>query len=128
MFAYEELTKLVTCGSDAERSTARSLPCFVTAARRHAPGDAAGECDEAPLARARRADHGVEIAAEVARMAHVGDEHFDHVAPRGAALGDFERRDAQSLVPDFRGGGVEIAAEVARMAHVGDEHFDHVAP
>ena len=33
MLAYEELTKLVTCGCESERSTVRSLPCLVTVAR-----------------------------------------------------------------------------------------------
>ena len=39
-------------------------------------------------------------------MAYVGDEHLDDVAPNGAAVGDFQRRDAQSLLPDFGRGRV----------------------
>ena len=50
------------------------------------PAELGGQRQEAPLADMRRADHRREIAAEIARMAHVGRDHLQHVAAHLAAV------------------------------------------
>ena len=73
---------------------------------RGVPAELAGERQHAPLADMRRADHRREVAAEVVRMAHVGHQHFQHVAPHRAAVVEAQRRDADALLPDLGGAGV----------------------
>ena len=82
---------------------------------------------QALLAELGRADLRREVAAEVARMAHVQRQHLQQVLAQHAVFGQAHRRDAQALVPDFRGGGVvgavRGAADVGVVrAHHRPEH------
>ena len=88
--------------------------------------NSANSFDMPPLAEMRRADHRREIAAEVARVAHVQRQHVEQVVAQPAGLVEFDRRDAQALLPDFGGvgivGAMGGAADVALMrAHDGPE-------
>ena len=75
-----------------------------------------------PLADARRADHGREVAAEVARMAHVEHDHLVDVLAPLALLVEHQRRDADAFLEDLGGAGVvgavRGAADVALMRAV----------
>ena len=64
---------------------------------------------QALRAQARTADLGREIAAEVARVAHVERQHLEQVLPQHAGLGEAHRRQAQAFLPDLGGAGVVAA-------------------
>ena len=89
---------------------------------RRLPAELAGERQHAPLPDMRRADHRREVAAEIVRMAHVGRQHLQHVAPHHAAVVEPQRRDADALLPDLGGAGVvgavRGAADVALVRAV----------
>ena len=77
---------------------------------------------QAPLADARRADHGGQVAAEVARVADVEDDHLVDVVSPLALVVELERRYPEPLLPDLGGGGivgaVRGAADVALVRAV----------
>ncbi len=85
---------------------------------------------QALLAQFRRADLRRQVAAEVARMAHVQRQHLQQVLAQHAVLGQAHRRDAQALVPDFRGGGVVGAMRGAADVGVVRAHHrpEHQSP
>ena len=86
------------------------------------PAELRGQRQKAPLADMGRADHRREIAAEIARMAHIGRDHLQHVAAHLAAVVEPQRRDADAFLPDVGGGGVVGAvrrpADIALMGAV----------
>ena len=82
---------------------------------------------QALLAELDGADLGGEVAAEVSGVADVQRQHLQDVLAQDAVLREAHGREAQALVPDFRGGGVvgamRRAADVGVMRAVdGPEH------
>jgi hypothetical protein len=82
---------------------------------------------QSPLADTGRAHHGPQVALEVARVAHVGRHHLQHVVPEHAAVVELERGDANAFLPDLGGarvvGAVGGAADVMLVRPVdGPEH------
>ena len=74
----------------------------------------------------RRADHRGEVAAELARIAHVEREQVEQILARPAGLVESDRRNAQAFLPDLGGAGIVGAmggaADIALMgAHDGPE-------
>ena len=68
---------------------------------RHLPAELRGQRQKAPLADMGRADHRRQIAAEIARVAHIGRDHLHHVAAQLAAVVELQRRDADAFLPDL---------------------------
>src|SRR5215475_4182219 len=128
-----------TWGWQSVRSTVRSEPRLVTVARirmsrcsRPLLGaiqhglDAAeralhtvlGEQGLQPsLAHPGRADHGGQVAAEIAGVAHVGDDHLEHVLAYDTRVVEAQRRNAKALLPDL--GGPGVVGAVGGSADVG---------
>src|SRR5262252_1306627 len=78
------------------------------------------QLEEAALAHSSRAEHGLEVAREVARMAHVGGDQLHHVVAQATCVVELERRNADALLPDLRGPGVVGAVGgAANVALVG---------
>src|SRR5947208_6944461 len=63
-----------------------------------------------------RADHGREIAAKFPGIADVQRQQVEQVVAQAAGLGELDRRNAYSLLPDFGGGG--IVAAMGRAADI----------
>ena len=84
-----------------------------------------------PLADTRRADHGREVAAEIARMAHVEHDHLVDVLAPPALLVEFQRRNADALLVDLGSAGVvgpvRGAADVALVRAVDRPEHQPVA-
>ena len=80
------------------------------------------QLSEPALADARRADHGREIAAEVAGMAHIEHDHLVDVLAPLALLVELQRRNADAFLVDLGGAGVvgavRGAADVALVRAV----------
>jgi hypothetical protein len=53
-----------------------------------------------------RTDHCGEVTSKIARVAHIGRDHFEDVATQLAAIVEPQRRDPDALLPDVGGGGV----------------------
>ena len=89
---------------------------------RRGPAELGGQRQQPAFADVRRADHRREVAAKIVRVADVGHQHFEHIAPHLAAVVEPQRRDANPFLPDFRGGGVvgavRGAADVALVRAV----------
>ena len=104
-----------TCRS-APSSTASIAACVV------AEPNSVEQLHEPALADARRADHRREIAAEVARMAHIEHDHLVDVSRRTPSVVELQRRDADALLPDLGRAGVvgavRGAADVALVRAV----------
>ena len=81
--------------------------------------DLGDDSEKARFAKASGADLRCEVATEVPRMAHVQRQHLQQVFPKHAVLGQANRRDAKTFLPDFRGGRVvgamRGAADIAVM-------------
>ena len=96
--------------------TAATAACVV------AEPNSASSCPETALADARRADHGREIAAEVAGMAHIEHDHLVDVLAPLALLVELQRRYADAFLVDLGGAGVvgpvRGAADVALVRAV----------
>ena len=86
---------------------------------------------EPPLADPRRADHRREVAAEVARMAHVEHDHLVDVVAPLAAVVELQRRNADAFLPDLGRAGVvgavRGAADVALVRAVDRPEREAVA-
>ncbi len=86
------------------------------------PTELGRQGQQAAFADMRRADHRREIAAEVARMAHIGGDHLEEVAAHLAAIVEPQRGDADAFLPDVGRGGVvgavRRAADIALMRPV----------
>src|SRR5215813_5457487 len=80
------------------------------------------QLEEPPLAHAGRAQHGPQVAREVARMAHVGGDQLHHVVAQATCIVELERGDADAFLPDLRGpgvvGAVGGAADVALVGAI----------
>ena len=78
----------------------------------------------APLAKMRRAQHRREIAPKFSGIADVERQQIEQIVAQLAGFIEFDRRDAQPLLPDLGGRGVigamGAAADIALMrAHDG---------
>ena len=86
---------------------------------------------EPALADARRADHGREIAAEVAGMAHIEHDHLVDVLAPLALLVELQRRNADAFLEDLGRAGVvgsvRGAADVALVRAVDRPEHQPVA-
>ena len=104
--------------------TWRSAPSSTaaTAGMRRRRAELGEQLPQPALADARRADHGREIAAEVAGMAHVEHDHLVDVLAPLALLVELQRRDADAFLVDLGGAGVvgavRGAADVALVRAV----------
>ena len=83
------------------------------------------------LADARRSDHGREIAAEVAGMAHVEHDHLVDVFATLAFLVELQRWDTNTLLVDLGGAGVvgtvRGAADIALVGAIDRPEYHAVA-
>src|SRR5262249_61809603 len=74
---------------------------------------------QSPLAGARRANHGREIAAEVARVTNVEHDHLVDVLSPLPLLIEHQRRNADAFMEDLGGasviGSVRSASNIALM-------------
>jgi hypothetical protein len=88
-------------------------------ARHHAAAELLERRLQPLRAEPHRAHHRGEVAAEVARVAHIGDQHVEEIVLLHAAPLHAQRRHANALLPDLGRGGVVAAmrgaADVALM-------------
>ena len=75
-------------------------------------------CD-APFAEMRRAQHRGKVAAKLARVSHVQRQHLQNILARPSRLGESDRRNAQTFLPDLGRTGIigamGGAADIALM-------------